>query len=336
MRCPNLRSPATLVYSLRSPVYSRAKGIPLAAAIVGAILASHGSTAAQTSSPEARAVAYLRAEVPRWRRDHPCYSCHNNGDATRALIAASAAGFDIGDAIDDTLAWLAAPDRWDQNGSPGGSSDLPLARVQFATALETAVASGRAPGSARDRAVELLVTHQQADGSWTLNPQQTIGGATFYGRALATAMARRALASTGAAPARGARERADAWLRATALANVLDGAAILLGLGDANDRAAQATRQRALALIREGQAADGGWGPFVTSPPEVFDTALAVLALAEARELPDAARRGRRYLLERQQDDGSWVETTRPSGGESYAQRISTTAWALLALLAPR
>lgn len=281
-------------------------------------------------------MAYLRAEVPRWRRDHPCYSCHNNGDATRALIAASAAGFDIGDAIDDTLAWLAAPDRWDQNGSPGGSSDLPLARVQFATALETAVASGRAPGSARDRAVELLVTHQQSDGSWTLNPLQTIGGATFYGRALATAMARRTLASADTASARTARERADTWLRAHSPANVLDATSMLLGLGSANDRAAREPRQRALALIREGQAVDGGWGPFVTSPSEVFDTALAVLALAEAREMPDAARRGRSYLLERQQDDGSWAETTRPSGGDSYAQRISTTAWTLLALLASR
>ena len=90
------------------------------------------------------------------------------------------------------------------------------------------------------------------------------------------------------------------------------------------------------SLMREGQAADGGWGPFVTSQPEVFDTALVVLALSHAREMPEAVRRGRAYLLERQQDDGSWVETTRPSGGESYAQRISTTAWALLALLAPR
>lgn len=181
--------------------------------------------------------------------------------------------------------------------------------------------------------MELLVTHQQSDGSWTLNPLQTIGGATFYGRALATAMARRALASAGSANARTARERADTWLRAHPPVNVLDATSILLGLGDANDGAARAQRQRALALIREGQAADGGWGPFVTSPPEVFDTALAVLALAEAGEMPDAARRGRGYLFERQQNDGSWVETTRPSGGESYSQRISTTAWTLLALL---
>jgi hypothetical protein len=45
---------------------------------------------------------------------------------------------------------------------------------------------------------------------------------------------------------------------------------------------------------------------------------------------------GRAFLLEAQLGDGSWVETTRPAGQQSYAQYISTTAWATLALLATR
>ena len=43
--------------------------------------------------------------------------------------------------------------------------------------------------------------------------------------------------------------------------------------------------------------------------------------------------KGRTYLIETQQADGSWTETTRPTGAESYAQRLSTTGWATLALL---
>jgi hypothetical protein len=46
--------------------------------------------------------------------------------------------------------------------------------------------------------------------------------------------------------------------------------------------------------------------------------------------------RGRDYLRQQQLDDGSWPETTRPPNQESYAQRISTTGWALLALLESR
>lgn len=106
-------------------------------------------------------------------------------------------------------------------------------------------------------------------------------------------------------------------------------------------------------LLKDGQGPDGGWGPYVTSQSEAFDTALALLALSRLAlsslsdaestggvystvELREAIQRGRAYLIASQATDGSWLETTRPPGLESYAQRISTTAWALLALLDSR
>ncbi len=49
--------------------------------------------------------------------------------------------------------------------------------------------------------------------------------------------------------------------------------------------------------------------------------------------LADAIAKGRAYLMREQLADGSWNETTRPAGQTSYAQRISTTGWALLALI---
>ena len=51
-------------------------------------------------------------------------------------------------------------------------------------------------------------------------------------------------------------------------------------------------------------------------------------------ELKEAIAKGKAYLASQQRPDGSWPETTRPADQESYAQRISTTAWAMLALLA--
>src|SRR5262245_8656444 len=160
----------------------------------------------------ARAVAYLTVEVPRWRREHPCYSCHNNGDAVRALIAASTRGHAVGSAIDDSLAWLATPERWESNARRGGSEELPLARIQFASALAAMVSAGRAEPDALDRAAALLVVHQRDDGSWPLSESQTLGGPTFYGTSLATAMARRTLARTKAGANSGALARANEWL----------------------------------------------------------------------------------------------------------------------------
>ena len=92
----------------------------------------------------------------------------------------------------------------------------------------------------------------------------------------------------------------------------------------------------AVELLLSAQRSSGGWGPFVTSAPEPFDTALAVLALrtfASRPEVAAAVQRGRRFLAVDQEPDGSWIETTRPAGYESLAQRVSTAAWATQALL---
>jgi hypothetical protein len=340
-----------------TPIRRRTRRALTAAAIalasVTALAATiRGQQPPEARTAEARAVAYLSAEVPRWRREHPCYSCHNNGDALRALVAAASRGHAVDDAIADTAAWLAEPERWDSNELRGGSEDLPLARIQFASALAALVEAGRAAPAALERAAALVVMHQREDGSWRLSESQILGGPTFYGTSLATAMARRTLAAAGAEPARRPLSAASEWLRAAEPETVLDASAILIGLERDDHPAAAAQRARALAVLARGQAPDGGWGPYVTSPSEVFDTALAVLALAG---LPDAGaavsktatgdtraagvdpaeaiRRGRAYLAATQNADGSWPETTRPPGGESYAQRISTSAWALLALI---
>jgi hypothetical protein len=64
-----------------------------------------------------------------------------------------------------------------------------------------------------------------------------------------------------------------------------------------------------------------------------------VLALASLPSTPERAGmilRGRKFLASTQLPDGSWQETTRPPRSESYAQRLSTTAWAAQALLAAR
>ena len=97
-----------------------------------------------------------------------------------------------------------------------------------------------------------------------------------------------------------------------------------------------ARRERCLELLRKGQSKTGGWGPTVNSPPEVFDTAFVVIALRKHPKVLEAVALqalGRDYLIKSQSDDGTWPETTRPSGANSYAHRVSTTAWAVRALL---
>ncbi len=307
------------------------------------ILNSAALAVAEEPGVEARALAYLSREVPRWRPENHCFSCHNNGDAARALYQAARLGEPIADAtLGETTDWLERPERWEHNGGEGPFSDKVLARIQFAASLADAVDSGRSKDrGALTRAADQVAGDQSGDGSWRVDVEGNVGSPATYGPVLATVMACRSLRAADLQRFTTPLDRADRWLRKTPVRSVLDAAAVVLGLVDENDPDAVAQRRRALDLIGRSEASRGGWGPFLNAPAEPFDTAMVLLALARCRdeEFPgrsEAIRRGRAYLAAVQRPDGSWAETTRPPDGESYAQRLSTTGWALQALLATR
>jgi hypothetical protein len=293
------------------------------------------------AAPEDRALAYLSREVPAWSKEHKCFSCHNNGDAARALYTAARLGLKVPNgALDDTTHWLAKPDDWDKNGGDQTFNDKQLDRLQFAVALLEAIDAGRIKERGPLlKAAELVAAQQHRDGYWPIGPDETIGSPVTHGATLATVQGRRLLDRADPTKYKDAIKKADDWLQQRPVKTVLDAAALLLLLDKADDDAAKERRKECLEELRKGESKDGGWGPYVNSAPEVFDTALVTLALSrqpETKEIRTWLKRGRAYLLSTQQKDGSWPETTRPSGADSYAQRLSTTAWATQALLATR
>lgn len=303
------------------------------------VLSLASSTAEVT--PESRAVAFLSKEVPRWTKGNKCYSCHNNGDAARALFAARRAGLTVPDkALADTLRWLARPQGWDKNGEGDSPArDKALARIQFAAGLVDAIDAGLIKDAkALGSAAALVAENQNRDGSWKVDAEGTVGSPATYGSALATHFARRTLHRAAPDKYKDAIAKADRWLREVRTKSVLDSAVALLALNDATDAAAKKQRERCLEIIKKGERKDGGWGPYVTSGAEPFDTAIVMLALIaqKDKELAPLVRRGRAYLVATQHKDGSWPETTRPAGAESYAQRLSTAGWATQALLASK
>jgi hypothetical protein len=266
---------------------------------------------ATASTPEQRAADYLGQEVPKWAKENHCYSCHNNGDGARALLAARRSGLTVAPAaLADTVEWLRQPAKWKDAEDAPGVKNIALAHIQFASALLDANLSDRKPLAEAAAAVERL---QDRDGSWKVDAGGIPGAPATYGVALATYMARRVLIAAGSTDAAA---RAAAWLREARLENIVDAAAIALGIPERRD---------AIDYLKRRQNRDGGWG-------ETFDTAVAILALHRAGETA-MVERGRAALLRLQQEAGGWQETTRPPGGVSYAEHISTTGWALYALL---
>lgn len=288
------------------------------------------------ATAELKAIGFLAREVPAWSKNNGCFSCHNDGDAARALYAASRKGYAIPqNALNATTAWVSQPNTWEQNKGDPGFSDKTLSSVQFAASLLAAFEAGQV----KDRqplevAARKLIAEQAADGAWRIKPDSALGSPTTWGTTLTTSMAVKVLRQDGSDKAIEARRRAQRWLSRVTPNNVLTAATLIMATTGNPDQSTQ--RQQAINLLRVGQTSDGGWGPYAKSPPEVFDTAMALLALTEVSKeaaVDDLIRRGRVFLVSQQQPDGSWTETTRPSGGESYAQRLSTTGWATLALL---
>ncbi len=277
--------------------------------------------AAAAASPEERAVAYLAREVPRWSRENHCFSCHNNGDGARALYLAQRLGYAVpAEALVDSSRWLAQPGQWDHNGGDA-SSDKKMARVQFSIAL----AEGNSDRAALLEAADALLSSQERDGSWQIGAGAELGSPVTWGPVLATVQVRKLLERADRERYRDAIEHSGSWLDRIDPKTVPDAAAILLATG----------RAACLEYIRGAQANGGGWGPRPHAPPEAFDTALVLLALKARAAESDAAliAQGRAFLKRTQLPSGDWTETTRPAGAQSYAEHISTSAWATIALL---
>lgn len=291
---------------------------------------------APTSPVIAKGVAFLLGELPKGR----------SGDAIRALIEAGARGYDIGSGLDETLNFLKKPGAWDEYKAPAGFGSQKLARIQFAGALAVAERHGKAASTDLAEAAKLLVADQAADGSWAVDESSEPGGPTTYGAILATWAARTALIASGMQPDNFTIVQADRWLRGLAVESVFEASAMLLALELTGDVMADGLRRTALSMVRTAQQPEGGWPPAAEAAPQIFDTALATLALSALNVEPRSARstyrpeellaaiaKGKAYLESQQRPDGSWPETTRPAGQVSYPDRIATTGWALLALM---
>jgi hypothetical protein len=326
--------------------------------VVGSVALLVAAEADAGLAAEQRAIAYLSQEVPNWPRQNNCFSCHNNGDAARALYVARGLSHAVpAEALADTTAWLLRPLAWDDPKGDPGFSDLKLARIQFAAALT----EGFQTGALTDRpalaaAAGRILQDQEPDGSWDVDVPGVVGSPATYGDTLGTYMARRTLAAAAEERFNSAIARADVWFLARSHGATMDVAAIAMALADRlGETARSSPSAETLAAVRKKlleaverilstQSSDGGWGPYPKSPSEPFDTAVALLALhtagdqqaGDSQAFKQTIARGRSYLIGGQLPAGGWPATTRPSGFQSYAQHISTSGWVALALMRTR
>jgi hypothetical protein len=296
-------------------------------------IAAIATVHARADEPIKKAQAYLAIEVPQWPRENRCFSCHNNGDAARALYRTNGPHSQH---LETTTRWLEDPAKWDSKRDDGPSSDKKLARIQFSLALVSAIEGGASKHrGALKIAADLVVSDLNRDGSAPLIDGGTIGSPATYGPRFGTALVVKILRSADAIKYANLIKKAESYVRSKPIENLLDAVSVLMVEADP-PQVLSPKAVVALQYLREAQTKSGGWGPYRAVPTEPFDTAVALLVLQRFREdlrVVAAIRSGRNALIAMQLEDGSFPPTTRPPGGESYAQKLSTTGWATLALI---
>src|SRR5262245_58833885 len=207
------------------------------------------------------------------------------------------------------------------------------------------VAEGVPPSAMTDGMVHHLITVQAADGRWVNNvPRPPMMSSDIT----ATALAIQAIQHYGwpgrmeefaASLARGHR-----WLRKARAETNEEAVFQLLGLHWAGEPA-EKLADLAQAL-RQQQRKDGGWAQLPMLESDAYATGEVLYTLAQAAKVPvtdPAWQRGLRFLLERQEDDGTWhvarrtfpFQPTMNSGFSHHRDSwisAAATSWAVLAL----
>jgi ankyrin repeat protein len=327
---------------------------PVVAALARAGAAPVTFPAHDTKKPAAprAARAAIEASLPRLQhadtvflKTAGCISCHNNSLFQMTAAAVRPRGFRIDEtAVRDqmarTRAYLASwRERELQDIAIPGAID-PTAYI-----LAGLADADYAPDAATDALARYVMRRQFADGSWHVaayRPPLESSSVTM------TAVSMRALTAYAPLPLKAdysrAVRRGAAWLASTTPHNTEDYAFVLLGLAWARE-GQEAIRRTATALVAR-QRDDGGWNQIPSLPSDAYATGLALTALARSGAVkPDDAayRKGVRFLLENQLEDGSWYVRARtipiqpyfdsefPHGPDQFISAAATN-WATMAL----
>jgi N-acyl-D-amino-acid deacylase len=206
-------------------------------------------------------------------------------------------------------------------------------------------AEGEPPSATTDGMVHHLATIQASDGRWFNNlPRPPIAS----GDVSATALAIHAIEHYGW-PGRKEEfaagvERGRRWLWKVKAETTEEAVFQLLGLhwaGEPMEKLADLAQS-----LRQMQREDGGWAQLPTLASDAYATGEVLYTLTQTVKHPvndPAWQRGLRFLLERQEDDGTWhvarrtfpfqptMESGFPHHGDSWIS-ATATSWAVLAL----
>ncbi len=292
-----------------------------------------------------RSIPLLQRSDVTFIRKSGCVSCHNNNLTAMTIAAARRQGIRIDDGVARAQvkaigAYVESNrERYLQGVSIAGGADT-TCYILLGLAAE-----GWPPDQATDAMARYLKGRQRVDGSWrSFGSRPPIESSDLQN----TATAMRAIQVYMPKPGRAEYEKtvqlAADWIAKEQPLTTEDRAFQILGLVWAGR---QEIARRAARDLLAGQRSDGGWGQTPSLASDAYATGQALVALKEAgiATPSDAAyKRGVRFLMDTQMEDGSWYVRSRtipfqpyfdagfPYGLDQYISAAATN-WAIMALI---
>jgi hypothetical protein len=298
-----------------------------------------------------RGLEFLQKDAAKWRKERQCSTCHHGTMTVWALCEAQSHGYLVAAAnLADTAKWTRDRllDRIDlpRDKRPGWSMvstpAIYLSVMALCVPKQDAISA-----SELKRIAGHLLRHQETDGSWSWSsaPAQNRPPPVFESDEVATLLSHAALRSQVPADAkvksaaRDAREKAAAWLAKTKPSNTTQAAALRL-LVKALAAGPATLLQPQIDQLLARQNKDGGWGQLEGAASDAYATGQSLYALSLAGAASDRSevRRGVKFLMRTQKEDGSWPMTARAHSGARPAKNLAPityfgSTWATLGLM---
>lgn len=298
----------------------------------------------------------LQSSMLKFAKGVSCVSCHQEGLGRITTGTAKAHGFNLNQEVQKIqgarlggMLNAMKPLHLGALKDPEVMKQIPLMEINQISSTDTWILSGMAAhGEKRNDAIAamtaVLAKQQAKEGFWSFSlPRVPMQSSFFTFTALSVQSLRNYAPKSAETSER--INRAKAWLQNAPAKNSEDRAFKLLGLMWAG--ATKQERQTAIDAVRADQHADGGWSQMPGMPSDAYATGQALYALRLAGEVSASDsiyKRGVRYLLKTQDEDGSWFVNKRaiPANnyfdggfphGESQYSSFNGTCWATLALL---
>jgi ankyrin repeat protein len=328
--------------------------------VVDLLRRAGGQNSAEVPStiPVAKPAGSIRAAVERsipllqrsdvtFIRKSGCVSCHNNSLTAMTVAAVRQQGLPVDDETAGKQLRTVASyiDSWRERVIQGEA--IPGQWNTIGYILAGMAAQNYPPDAATDALTRFLKATQLADGRWW-NFDGRLRPPVDSSDIQVTAFALRGLQAYAPPPLRAEYAKsvrlATVWLARAEPRTTEDRAFQLLGL-TWGERNRAAIRKAAQELLVE-QRADGGWAQIPSLASDAYGTGQALVALKQCGALAidsPAYKRGIRWLLNTQLEDGSWYVKSRsipimpyfesdfPHGRDQFISAAATN-WAAMAL----